>query len=39
MVELDRVRFGFDDHDNLVSITVTNLSSHEYDELKESLKQ
>lgn len=37
LIELDRVRFGFDDHGSLVLIIVTNLSPCEYDELKESL--
>lgn len=37
-IELDRVRFGFDKDNKLVSIIVKNLSNHEYTELKDGLK-
>ena len=37
-VELERVRFGFDKDDKLISVIVKDLSSKEYSELKDGLK-
>ena len=37
-IELERVRFGIDSNNKLVSITIKNLSEFEYGELKDSLK-
>lgn len=37
-IELERVRFGIDSNNKLVSITIRNLSEFEYGELKDSLK-
>ena len=36
-VELERVRFGFDKDDKLISVIVKDLSSKEYSELKDGL--
>ena len=37
-IELERVRFGFDKDNKLISVTIKDLSGNEYSELKEGLK-